>query len=303
MKSGVAMVQVSGPKIRSLREEQNLTQLYLATAVGVTTETISRWERQEAPTLKEENGLKLAEALAVPITEIVAVSEAQAQKQEPEKEDPVVSPVRSVKKVLFFIAANILLLGVLLFLIIMFRGSESLHLSARRIMPSHTLTGHPFPVVVKVDFESGKTSSLLLKEQLPVGCIVLHTVPEATVVDGGFLKWIDKDGPGKRSFSYIAKCDASARNDDFSSFVGTLLVRQSSRQEVEVDGRSRIHLLEYHWADADKNHIVDDEELLAVYDDFGRIDGLNVDIEEVETIWMGSGYRWNPETSVFKIIP
>ena len=44
MKSGVAMVQVSGPKIRSLREEQNLTQLYLATAVGVTTETISRWE-------------------------------------------------------------------------------------------------------------------------------------------------------------------------------------------------------------------------------------------------------------------
>ena len=98
MKSGVAMVQVSGPKIRSLREEQNLTQLYLATAVGVTTETISRWERQEAPTLKEENGLKLAEALAVPITEIVAVSEAQAQKQEPEKEDPVVSPVRSVKK-------------------------------------------------------------------------------------------------------------------------------------------------------------------------------------------------------------
>ncbi len=41
--SGVAMVRISGEKLRSLREQQELTQLYLATAVEVTTETISRW--------------------------------------------------------------------------------------------------------------------------------------------------------------------------------------------------------------------------------------------------------------------
>ncbi len=296
MKSGVAMVQVSGPKVRSLREEQKLTQLYLATAVGVTTETISRWERQEAPTLKEENGLKLAEALAVPMAEILAGSE----QNETEVPSP---PVRSIKKFVFFIVANVLLLAVLVFFIGLSRKSNALHLSARRILPAHTLAGHPFPVVIRVDFASGKTSSLLLKEQLQGDCMILHTVPEATVAEGGFIKWIDKDGPGLRNFSYIAQCTTVENKMESPMFIGTLLVRQSSRQEVTVDGRSRIQFMEYHWADSDKNHIIDDKELLAVYDDFDRIKGLNVDVEEIENIWMGSGYRWDKEKYVLEILP
>ncbi len=298
MKSGIAMVQVSGTKVRALREEQNLTQLYVATAVGVTTETISRWERQEAPTLKEENGIKLADALAVSLSEILVVPEEKAEQVE------AVSPVSRSKKTLLFIAANVLLLGVLLFFIITFRSADVLQLSAQRRMPAHTVSGHPFPVVVEVVFESGKDSSLLFKEQLAAGCNVVASMPQATVVDGGFLKWIDKDGPGKRVFSYIARCVAreEAENEPLS-FTGTLLVRQSSREEITVDGRSRIRLLEFHWADSDKNNIIDDEELLAVYDDFGRVEGLGVNVEEVESIWMGSGYRWEAKLSTFDIIP
>ena len=292
------MVQVSGSKVRALREEQNLTQLYLATAVGVTTETISRWERQEAPTLKEENGLKLADALAVSLPEILAVAEPQLEVVE---QLPV--PSKS-KKILLFIAANTVLLGVLVFLIGTFRSSDVLHLSAQRRMPAHTVSGHPFPVVVEVDFESRKNSSLLFKEQLPTGCTVITSVPQATVVDGDFLKWIDKNGPGKRVFSYIARCTVEEEVQDGPlSFVGTLLVRQSSRQEITVDGRSRLRLLGFHWADSDKNNIIDDEELLAVYDDFGRVEGLGVDVEGVESIWMGSGYRWDAKQSIFDIIP
>jgi transcriptional regulator with XRE-family HTH domain len=297
MKSGVAMVRISGSKVRSLREEQNLTQLYLATAVGVTTETISRWERQEAPTLKEENGQKLADVLAVSLEEILAPREQTV-------EEEVTTPItQSKSRISMFVLGSVVLFGIFVFLYITFKDGEVLHFSAKRLMPAHSVAGHPFPVVIEVDFVSGKNSSLLLKEQLPAGCRVLRTVPQATVADSGLLKWIDKDGPGKRSFSYMAQCASSENVQSSLSFVGSLLVRQASRQEVVVDGRSRLRLSDFHWADSDKNHIINDEELLAVYDDFGRVEGLKVDVEEVESIWMGSGYRWDSKQSVFDIIP
>jgi transcriptional regulator with XRE-family HTH domain len=296
IKPGVAMVRVSGSKVRSLREGQNLTQLYLATAVGVTTETISRWERQEAPTLKEENGLKLAEVLAVPLKEILA-----PRQQIVEGEQTIF--VRSRNRVRIFVPAAVVLLGVFVILFVTFKDGNVLHFSATRRMPAHTVPGYPFPVVIEVDFVSGENSSLLLKEQLPAGCRVLRTVPQATVAESGFLKWIDKNGSGKRSFSYLAQCTAMGKTRDFLPFNGSLLVRQSSRQEVVVAGRSRLRLSDFHWADSDKNYIIDDEELLALYDDFGRVEGLEVDIEEVEAIWLEAGYRWNPKRSVFDIIP
>ena len=43
---------IDGKKLRLFRERQKLTQLYLATSVEVTTETISRWENNKHPTFK-----------------------------------------------------------------------------------------------------------------------------------------------------------------------------------------------------------------------------------------------------------
>jgi len=299
MKSGIAMVRVSGAKIRSLREEQNLTQLYLATAVGVTTETISRWERKDSPTIKEENGLKLAESLAVSLEGLLD-QDNQVTKEESKGKEVIApaKPKNSNKKV---IAAAILAACALLFFF--FQKSTVMNFSAKRIMPAHSVAGQPFPVVIGVDFMAGKSSSLLLKEQLPPGCSVLRTVPAATVADADFIKWIEKKGSGKRSFSYIASCVAKDEAQDTFSFQGTLLVRQFSRQELFVNGRSRHQLSDFHWADSNKDNIIDDEELLAVYDDFGSVDGLFDDMEEVESIWMGSNYRWNAQQSVFEISP
>ncbi len=59
------MVKIDGAKVKLLREKQGLTQLYIATAVQVTTDTISRWENKRYPSIKKENGLNLAEALGV----------------------------------------------------------------------------------------------------------------------------------------------------------------------------------------------------------------------------------------------
>ena len=288
------MVCICGSKVRSLREQQNLTQLYLATAVGVTTETISRWERQEAPTVKKENGQKLADALTVSLAEILAPLQQMAV------EGPVASGGPWKKK--YWIAA-VLLAAVLLFLLWSRQNNGLVHLSAKRIMPAHSVADHPFPVVIDVDFVSERNRSFLLTEQLPGGCRVLHTLPVTTVAGEGRLKWIDKNGSGKRSFSYLASCSAESDKEVSFSFNGFLLVRESSKNEIPVNGRSRLRLSTFHWADSDRNKSIDDEELLAVYDDFGRVDGLEVDVEEVEAIWMGSGYRWDAEQGVFEIIP
>jgi len=55
------MMRISDAKLRTLHEQQELTQLYLATTIEVTTETISRWERSNTSNIKKDNGKKLAE--------------------------------------------------------------------------------------------------------------------------------------------------------------------------------------------------------------------------------------------------
>ncbi|HSH14379.1 MAG TPA: helix-turn-helix transcriptional regulator, partial [Desulfurivibrionaceae bacterium] len=62
---GPPMVRIDGAKARRIRENKGLTQLYVATVVQVTTDTISRWENRRYPTIKKENAEKLAEALGV----------------------------------------------------------------------------------------------------------------------------------------------------------------------------------------------------------------------------------------------
>ena len=68
---GVPMVSIDGAKIRRIREEKGLTQLYVATVVGVTTDTISRWENRRYPNIKKENAVKLAESLEAQLDDII----------------------------------------------------------------------------------------------------------------------------------------------------------------------------------------------------------------------------------------
>ncbi|RMF44936.1 MAG: XRE family transcriptional regulator, partial [Deltaproteobacteria bacterium] len=60
-------VSIDGRVIRQIREDKKLTQLYVAKVVGVTTDTISRWENNRYPSIKRDNALLLSEALEVPV--------------------------------------------------------------------------------------------------------------------------------------------------------------------------------------------------------------------------------------------
>src|SRR5512139_1399937 len=77
-----ASLSLNGVVLKRLREEKRLTQLYVSKVVGVTTDTISRWENNRYPTMRRDNALKLAEALEVPLAELLRqppVAEAPAQ--------------------------------------------------------------------------------------------------------------------------------------------------------------------------------------------------------------------------------
>ncbi len=71
-------VRIDGDRIRRLREEKELTQLYVATVVGVTTDTVSRWENRRYQTVKRQNALKLAQALEVDLNDILEKEENRA---------------------------------------------------------------------------------------------------------------------------------------------------------------------------------------------------------------------------------
>jgi transcriptional regulator with XRE-family HTH domain len=296
VKPGIPMVQISGSAVRSLREKQGLTQLYLATAVGVTTETISRWERQDAPTLKEENALKLADVLAVPLEDIFAVEECVSE--------VIPVPCTFLQKKKIIVAILLIVFGGVLGLIfVLFDGRQVTHFSAQRIIPAHTAPDQTFPVLINVELSEEGNSSLLIKEQLPQGCTVIRSMPEATAAGQSFLKWIARDSSSIRLFAYLAKCSVDIQNKKDLLFQGSLLIRQSRRQDASITGPSRLQLSRYHWADSDQDNMIDDEELLAVYDEFDLVKGLNIDVEEIESIWMGTGYKWNQEQSVFEIFP
>jgi len=290
------MVQISGSAVRTLREKQGLTQLYLATAVEVTTETISRWERQDAPTLKEENALKLADVLAVPLEDILDVEERVAEVI------PVPDTFPKNKKIIVAILL-IVFWGALGLIFVLSDGGQVTHFSAQRIIPAHTAPDQTFPVLIKIELSDEENSSLLIKEQLPQGYTIIRSVPEATAVGRSFLKWIARDASSVRLFAYLAKCSVDIQNKEDLLFQGSLLIRQSRRQEVSIAGPSRLQLSHYHWADGDQDNMIDDEELLAVYDEFDLVKGLNIDVEEIESIWMGTGYKWNKEQSAFEILP
>ena len=170
-------VILDGKKLRQLREEQKLTQLYLATAVEVTTETISRWENKPAPSVKLENAQRLAEALQVPLTALLP--------EEGLPGNPAPATAAVVEKSQLFARSLSLRLGsaacvLLVFTLLLFwyfRSETALpRAQAQRYLPAHSLPGQPFPVLLQMQAETN-SNSLMLREDLPAGIILLAATP------------------------------------------------------------------------------------------------------------------------------
>ncbi|MCB2180891.1 MAG: helix-turn-helix domain-containing protein [Desulfobulbaceae bacterium] len=306
---GVPMVKIDGAKVRSLRESKGLTQLFLATSVNVTTDTISRWENKRYPTIKRENGIKLAEALEVDLDEILEklpeealpevdvalpIEQDEVVADEPEAQRPNLSR-KGLAAFFFFVAA--LFLGWWLYP----SSMEHPTITSSRLLPHAAVAGQPFPVAITVSTDSASPLSLILKEILPKGAELLSAVPPYSAFnpETGEIKWLRKID-GEQVFAYRIKINNSGGPAVFS---GTVAVRKASGSQITVKGDSRVKNAKVHWADADGDGCICDEEILVVYDVFSEIEGLGIDVDQVEEIWLGSGYEWNEEEKKFEVVP
>ncbi|MFH1217142.1 MAG: helix-turn-helix transcriptional regulator [Pseudomonadota bacterium] len=312
---GVPMVRIDGTKVRTLRETKGLTQLFLATSVGVTTDTISRWENKRYPTIKKENGLKLAETLEVDIEEILEQDEESApetpSKTLPESPSEAVHPSESQSagdaphekrrpRVVPAVIFAILFLGFFL-LWRFYPVAEAPSITAVRRLPAQVVVDAPFPVAIKVTSNATSPISLIVKEKLPPGSKLLTAVPPYSAYDAktGEVKWLLKID-GRQVFAYTVKI---APTEQAVQFEGTVAVPKGSGRPGPVQGNSTVKLTRFHWADSNADGRISDEEILTVYDVFNEIMSLGIDIDQVEEIWLGSGYEWNSEKKKFEIFP
>jgi transcriptional regulator with XRE-family HTH domain len=307
----MSMVKVDGAKIKHLRESQGLTQLYLATAVQVTTDTISRWENKKYPTIKRENGVKLAEALNVELDDLLLIevfttlNESSASTSSVEDVSPLPIPppqhTSSSKRMIIGFFA----LGVFLFCGYVVWHSltppPDPRIFAERDLPHHSIPGQPFPVLIRVSgITADKPATVIIKENLPNGAKILKIAPDNS---GGAMKketvkWLKKID-GSTTFAYVASITGEDNNT--FAFNGNASVSGDSSTPAIIGGNNTILLGTYHWADTDQDGRINDNEILAVHERYKEIEGIDVDIETIEAIWLGSGYNWNPKTKSFKI--
>lgn len=295
------MIRIDGTRIRQLREAQGLTQLYVATAVGVTTDTISRWENNRSPTIKRENGIRLAEVLEVDLEEILESPISTDNRQQAATAPiPASEPAATaLPNKHFLIPVAGLLLALLLGTAYFWSGGnrENVDIQATRLLPAACAPGLPFPVVIKVS--TGDNRTFLVREVLPEGVEVLQTMPKATILSDNVLKWLHRKDNGPKQTGYMGR--AQGPYGTRLLFTGSVAIRQGSKQEQTTGGNDTLVLKPVHWADTNGDYVISDDEILEVYDQYSELPGL--DLDRIEEIWMGSGYRWNQATRTIEVLP
>ena len=310
------MVKIDGTKVRAIREQKGLTQLYVATVVEVTTDTVSRWENKRYPTIKKENGLKLAEALEVELSEILD----SADEREPPEGDapepevlPPPSPATDATKensapaswykkpghlsILIVIAA--ILGGIWATLHYLSPGDSISETTVTRVVSPYFIPGKPFPVFLKILNSSPDAVSIIVKEELPADTKFTAAFPPSSGTPGTTVKWLTKVS-GSELFFYTVTTDPS--------FQGTLSFSGSVRDgngshAAEILGDAHTRSSIHHWADIDGDNRISDEEILRVYDLVANETPTALDLDLLEEMWLGEGYRWQPEQQQFSILP
>ncbi len=297
-------VRIDGSKIKEIRERQGLTQLYVATAVGVTTDTISRWENRRYPSIKRENALKLAEALEVEIEEILEPETESREAQESGtkrekgrtdwfKPSRIFSLMQNNPRALLGMAVFLFAAGIFI-LWVHGRSAGNIVVSANRILPSHCAPGTTFPVLIEVGVTPKGPLSLLVKEELPEGVRPIKGDPPFSKGQtSGMLKWIFQGDAEKKVFCYAAKMDTKTPLGSKLTFKGSVTIRKGATLAFSIDGDEIIEAAPFHWADLNQDNIIDDEEILAVYDTFSGLNAVESELKDLENIWSAGAYKWD----------
>jgi len=289
-------VAVDGARVRGIRETNKLTQLYVANVVGVTTDTISRWENNRYPTIKRDNAEKLAIALEVDLAEILKSEETPAAAED----KPLPHKKRGVHMTLLLIGVVLLIAAASFF----FR-SMSTHPIAERKLPRFGAPGEIIPVQIRVTRNSPDSSGFILKERLPDGWRLVASSPPASSgqLSREEVKWLVPAGSGQITVSYTAQISPTASLKTDAAFTGNTVSSAEGFSRTEsVEGDRVVKVAGAHWADTNGDGRIDDDEIMPAYYLTEEMKGLELDWKTIEAIWNARGYVWDREKKAFTVV-
>lgn len=288
-------VFLNGSAAKQIREDKKLTQLYVSKVVGVTTDTISRWENNRYPTIKRENALLLAEALEVEVNEILIDDpESVNGGDQKGKRLPLSTP---------WIIGLILLLAVaLIFLFYPSRQTTPvLNLSVSRKLPNYAAPGSQVPV--RVNFTAPVPSGgFILREYFPKGWKLIQASPPASSLDNvnGVVRWIIKAGDNRERIVYMLQIDSAATAKNYSLFRGEVIVSGGEGQEtIPVHGDNSVAMGPVLWADSNGDSVIDDAEMLQASYTVDEMKGVHIDWGKLERLWDAGKYHWDEKQKDF----
>ncbi|ORJ62866.1 hypothetical protein B5V00_02075 [Geothermobacter hydrogeniphilus] len=285
-------VLIDGAAIRRIRESKKLTQLYVAKVVGVTTDTISRWENNRYPSIKRDNVLRLADALEVEVADLLRTEEDPADQV---AEETFISRFRLLPLLLLCV----LLLGVLVFYFQ--RKPEPVVVLAERVLPRYAAPGNVIPVWIRIE-PTLRRKGYILREHFPRGWKLIEANPPASSLDNveGIARWIVKPGEDKEKIVYLLKVDRSSTLGESQPFQGEVVVKGGTQEApAQVGGHMEMTIAGYLWPDANGDHVIDDGEMLAASDVYDEMSGVHLDWNFLEKVWDAGRYSWNRKRNRF----
>ena len=292
-KSTAPVAAIDGGKIKNFRESKKLTQLYVASIVGVTTDTISRWENNRYPCIKRDNADKLAAALEVPLADIL--------KQEmPPPDKPEAPAPLPRRRWLPMLALIILIVAGAAVLFWQRRSDDGLTIVRR--LPHFSPPGEITPVQLIVNDTNNTERGLIIKETLPAGWRLINAQPAASISRGTpeEIKWLLPPGSGRRVISYTVRSPRNTPLDATVTFKGQLVLQSDGQsRRIAIDGNRQLKIAGIHWADSNGDSKIDDNEIMPAYYLTEEMKGLGLDWKTIETIWSSSGYRWDTNAHDF----
>ncbi len=289
-------VAIDGEKIRAVREAKKLTQLYVASVVGVTTDTISRWENNRYPTIKRENAEKLAGALEVELADILKCEE----EERPAEEMPRPQGRRYKKTAILFVVILAIIAAVLFFF-----GRPAGQPVALRKLPHFAAPGQIIPVQIRVSRTKSNKDGFIIRERFPAGWRFVASLPPpaAWQANAEEVKWLIPGGTTPVTISYTVLVNPQAAMNTGMAFTGAMVAHAHGATSRETIGGDRFtKIAGIHWADTNGDGRIDDDEIMPAYYLTEEMKGLGLDWKTIEAIWSSKGYSWDQQKKEFRVI-
>lgn len=300
-------VCLDGAAVRRIREEKRLTQLYVSKVVGVTTDTISRWENNRYPTVRRENLFKLAEALESSAHLLVKSDVFSGEDVEDGDNTETRIPPAHEKPALpsrafHYLGIAVLLIGAVAFILFYWLSPSPQNLSAvpgdftaSRILPPYAAPGMVIPVRLHVNVDDA-TKRYIIREHFPPGWEVIEASPPASSIDNqeGMARWIVKQGENRSLIVYLVRVDARSPLGMIARFRGEMVANfDEKNQSIASLGETEMTVGPYNWSDLNGDSTIDDAEMLEASTAFEELEGVHLDWKELERIWDAGHYNFD----------